>query len=172
MRPRALVLGVALLATLAASWWAVLVEDEATTSLLPQAPRPAPSGRASGPSAEEDSGAAGVDALRVRREAWPAWAAGILQPMSFTAPAPPPAPLAVSEPSAPPLPFRYVGAIEEGGERAVILTEDDAVHIVRARERIGERYRIERISATAIEFTYLPLMQRQRLGTSRHEQYQ
>lgn len=171
MRPRAVVLGVALLATLAASWWAVLVEDEATTSLLPQAPRPAPSGRAFEPSAG-DSGSAGMDALRVRREAWPAWAAGILQPMSFTPPAPPPAPRAAGEPAAPPLPFRYVGAIEEGGERAVILTDGDAVHIVRARERVGERYRVERISATEIEFTYLPLMQRQRLGTSRHEQYQ
>lgn len=170
MRPRALVLGVALLATLAASWWAVLVDDDDATSLLPQAPRTAQTGRGPEPSAAA-AGAAG-EALRVRREAWPAWAANILQPMSFAPPAPPPMPPARIEPGVPPLPFRYVGAIETAGVRAVILTEGDAVHIVRARERVGEHYRIERISATEIEFTYLPLLQRQRLGISRHEQYQ
>lgn len=169
MTRRGVILWGALVATLIATFWAARLDDEAAPRVADIA---VPRGAGSDASTRPRVAAAQTVELHVRREAWPAWAAGILQPMRFAPQAPPAVPLAASEPSAPPLPFRYVGAIEEGGARAVILTEGDAVHIVRVRERIGERYRIERISATEIEFTYLPLMQRQRLGTSRHEQYQ
>lgn len=111
--------------------------------------------------------------LNQQREPWPAWANVLFQPLPIERP-----PLQTSQPSvqsaptAPPLPFRYVGEIQDGGGRAVILTEGDDVHIVRARQRIGNLYRVERISATDVELTYLPLMQRQRIGTSSYEHYQ
>jgi len=167
MSRRSVILGIALLATLAASWWAVLVEDDT----VPMSPVSAPPSATARSDATPDVGA-GVDFLRGARPAWPAWAGGILTPMSFAPPPPPPTPVAMITPSPPPLPFRYVGEIEESGERAVILLEGEDVHIVRARQRIGEHYRVERISTTEIELTYLPLMQRQLIGTSTYEQYQ
>ena len=69
----------------------------------------------------------------------------------------------------PPLPFRFVGALEDRGLRAVILMEGETVHIVRAGDRIGERYRIERTGPDALVFTYLPLRQRQVLDLSAHD---
>jgi hypothetical protein len=165
VRRRPLVLWGTLLLTLALSWWAVVTDED---------PLPAGGGRMPPRTTEAASvsaaARAATDALRGRRESWPAWAAGLFLPMSF---APPPVPTSpvVQQSSAPPLPFRYVGTIEEVGKRAVILLEGDRMHIVSARERVGDQYRVERVSATEIEFTYLPLMQRQSLVTSHHDQY-
>ncbi len=68
-------------------------------------------------------------------------------------------------PSAPPLPFTFIGSIERGGRRTVMLMEGEQLHLVGVRERIGERYRVERVTPTQIEFTYLPMQQRQVLET-------
>lgn len=170
MTPRSVVLGVALAATLAASWWAIRTDDApvAVSTREAAAPRGRTDIRAPGPAAPPVS----ADALRLQREPWPAWAANLFDPLPVSRPvASMPAPSAQPASGAPPLSFRYVGEIQDGAGRAVILTEGDEVHIVRVRQRIGDRYRVERISANEVEFTYLPLMQRQVLVTSNHEQY-
>lgn len=71
----------------------------------------------------------------------------------------------VAPPTAPPLPFTFIGSIERGGRRTVMLMEGEQLHLVGVRERIGEHYRVERVTPTQIEFTYLPMQLRQVLET-------
>lgn len=76
------------------------------------------------------------------------------------------APVLPPPPTAPPLPFTAVGAIKESGSEATaFLRQNDALLLVRAGEKLGA-YRVEAITEQRIEFTYLPLMQRQSLVLS------
>ncbi|MBS0513415.1 MAG: hypothetical protein JSR42_19845 [Proteobacteria bacterium] len=172
---RPLLFGAALLATLAATWWAATLENE----VAPPANRPgaaasaARGSAASAPALRTSAGRAPVAApaiLAVGRSAWPAEGGTLMAASAPPAPvlqAPPPAP--PTEASSPPLPFRFAGLIEERGRRSVVLLEGREVRILRAGERIDERYRVDRITPTRIEFTYLPLRQRQSLQVSDHE---
>lgn len=151
--------GLALAATLAATWWASQVEEEPaeTPAEHPEAARPR---RAAAPAAPAPT-LAGLDAPR----AMPADSPELFQPRSLQPP--PPSPPPPPPPQAPALPFRFVGALEEGGERAVFLLEGTQVLMVRAGDQLGGQYRVERITPTSVEFTYLPLKQRQTLATTR-----
>lgn len=177
MKRRPATLLLALLATLAATWWASSLDEVAAPVAGPRAERPAPQ-PASQPAPRPASragtaratAAAGAE-LALFRDAWPASAAGILKPYSFRPEPGARAAFVAAAPVAtlPPLPFRFVGALEDRGLRAVILMEGETVHIVRAGDRIGERYRIERTGPDALVFTYLPLRQRQVLDLSAHD---
>lgn len=70
---------------------------------------------------------------------------------------PPPAP------TAPALPFRYLGRQIKAGQVEVFLAQGESVHIVRAKTQLDSLYRIDAISPTAISFTYLPLNLAQQL---------
>lgn len=78
----------------------------------------------------------------------------------------PPAPPA--PPTAPPLPFVAVGSIQgtqvTNGQPVAFIRQQEQLILVRAGDSIGQNYKVESISAQAIEFTYLPLMQRQTLA--------
>jgi hypothetical protein len=157
---RKLLLGLALAATLAATWWAASLEEGT--------PEPTAGDRASAVSPSRSGGApaaavslASLDAPRPALPALP----GFLQPRSLQPPPPPPPP--ASKPKAPPLPFRFVGAIEEGDGRAVFLLEGIQVRVVRAGDELGGQYRVERITPASVEFIYLPLKERQILATAR-----
>jgi hypothetical protein len=80
-------------------------------------------------------------------------------------PPPPPAPaVAVQEapPSAPPLPFSYVGTLDRGKDKPqVFLANGDQLLIVSPGDVIDGRYRFESIAVTGAVFTYLPLNQKQ-----------
>ncbi|GAB3626139.1 hypothetical protein PTE30175_00863 [Pandoraea terrae] len=81
-------------------------------------------------------------------------------------PPPPPAPAPVPEvkpaPTAPPLPFAYVGAQNRDTDKPrVFLSSGDRLLIVSPGEMIDGQYRIESISATGVVFTYLPLNEKQ-----------
>lgn len=83
-------------------------------------------------------------------------------------PPPPPAP-PVEEvapaPQAPPLPFRLVGRFIEDGQATVfLLAEGQRVFAVRVGDRIGERYRIEKIERGQLVFRYRPMNARQTLA--------
>jgi hypothetical protein len=70
---------------------------------------------------------------------------------------------AVAEkPSAPPLPFRYFGRLTENGKTEVFVMQGDELLTVAAGQKIGD-YRVDKIAAEAISFTYLPLKTRQTL---------
>ena len=155
--------------TLADTWWAAQVEDDAVVEgdlagVVGPAARaqraPAPAQRPRAPAAA----AASAAELAIIREPWPADAATLLQPPLATQAQLRAAPT-VATPTAPPLPFTFIGSIERGGRRTVMLMEGEQLHLVGVRERIGENYRVERVTPTQIEFTYLPMQQRQVLET-------
>ena len=66
------------------------------------------------------------------------------------------------KPTAPPLPFRYLGKMIEDGKLAVFLARGDESLSVKAGTRIGE-YRVDRITDREVVFTYLPLKTKQKL---------
>lgn len=82
--------------------------------------------------------------------------------MAMGPPLPPPPPVA------PPLPFTAVGAISgEGvtdGKLVAFIKQQDQLLLVRAGDTVGQTYRVDSVTSQRIEFTYLPLMQRQVLA--------
>lgn len=78
---------------------------------------------------------------------------------------PPPPPPPPPKPTAPPLPFQYGGKLMQGDEWVVFLFQQKRQHIVRAGDAIDNLYRVEAIMPGRIEFTYLPLKQKQELLT-------
>lgn len=104
-------------------------------------------------------------------------ASGKKRQAKSTSPEPPPppqvaaVPLAPPPPTAPPIPFIAVGAIHGAqiaeGKPVAFLRQGDNVLAVRAGDSIGPSYQVENISPEKIEFTYLPLKQRQFLPLAR-----
>lgn len=72
------------------------------------------------------------------------------------APAPPPGP--------PPLPFRFVGSLNDGGDQIVYLARGDEALVVRAGEVLERTYKVSAITASQIEFEHLPTGQKQTLA--------
>lgn len=62
-------------------------------------------------------------------------------------------------PSAPLLPFKYMGVIEESGELKVILEDGDDVLALKAGDHFAEHYKLISINKAAgnIEILYLPM---------------
>lgn len=93
---------------------------------------------------------------------------------SFAPPPPPPPPPAPvvpppppPPPKAPPLPFTFVGLVEQGaGKPQAFLARGDALFIVAAGDVIEEKYRVESLSPASVVMTYLPLTERQVLNVS------
>jgi len=82
-------------------------------------------------------------------------------PKSF-APAQAPQPAARAKPEAPPLPFRYLGKLIEDGKLLVFLANGAESLAVTAGARIGD-YRVDKVTESEIQFTYLPLKTKQSL---------
>jgi hypothetical protein len=70
------------------------------------------------------------------------------------------APARPARPEAPPLPFRYIGKMQDGGKLAVFLANGEESIIASAGQKIGE-YRVDSISDDEIRFTYLPMKTKQ-----------
>lgn len=66
------------------------------------------------------------------------------------------------KPVAPPLPFRYLGKMLDGGKLAVFLARGDESLSVSAGQRIGD-YRVDKVTESEVVFTYLPLKTKQSL---------
>lgn len=83
-------------------------------------------------------------------------------PAPVIEPPPPPPP---PPPTAPALPFSIVGGISgqriAEGQPVAFLRQHDEVFVVRPGDEIGRTYRVDTITIEKIEFTYLPLQQRQ-----------
>jgi len=176
MKPRHWRLAGALVLTLGASVWAAM--QETVDDPAPDAPRP----RARAPSAAPGSARLPADRAKApasspaATDALPDWhqsasrtpladeGADFAAPLSFRPPPPPPV---TPRPAAPPLPFRYVGAIEEQGERRALVMQGEQLHLLRGGDEVDGRYRVERVSDAGIDFLYLPLKQRQTLSLSR-----
>lgn len=179
MSPPARRLSIALAAVAATALLAALYADPAHDIVQPNAHAQvsAPESRAAAASAES-AAVRDPDLARARQRFDPparsgsiedvfaprSWARPEAQPASpppIAAPAaPPPAP------TAPPLPYKYLGQLREQGRTVVFLARGDAPVMAKAGEVIDGDYRVERISETEVEFTYLPLVTRQVLSAS------
>lgn len=84
-------------------------------------------------------------------------------------PAPPAAkplpPAAPAKPVPPPLPFVFFGTLDEKGTtQRVFLTKGDQLLVVKANDVVEGRYRIDQITESSVELTYLPLNQKQTIS--------
>lgn len=66
-------------------------------------------------------------------------------------------------PSAPPLPFTYLGKLLDGDKLAVFIARGDEHYSVKQGETLDGQYKVENVTANAITFIYVPLGIRQRL---------
>lgn len=100
---------------------------------------------------------------KLHREAadWPI--KDIFAARSWYVPPPPPKALPPPPPTAPPLPFIYIGKLEEEGRTTVFLAREGTNYSVKQGDQIDGVYRIDHVSAQAVVFTYLPLNIRQTL---------
>jgi hypothetical protein len=85
---------------------------------------------------------------------------------------PPPPPVAVEPPpppppTAPPLPFTAVGAIQGkkigNGQQQAFIQHGDALTVIQKGDTVAGSYRVDNITTDRVEFTYLPLGQKQSL---------
>jgi hypothetical protein len=83
-------------------------------------------------------------------------------PRSFGAQESPQA-AAPARPEVPPLPFQYVGKVIEDGKQEVYVLRGDELLAIARGQKIGNDYRVDKITGKSITFTYLPLKTRQTL---------
>jgi hypothetical protein len=67
-----------------------------------------------------------------------------------------------SKPSAPPLPFQYIGKWTQGGKTDVLVMRGEELLAIEAGQKLGE-YRVDKIGEASIAFTYLPMKTKQTL---------
>jgi len=84
-------------------------------------------------------------------------AAPVLPDAASAAPPAPPAP------SAPPLPFTYLGQFIDGEKTEIFIAQGDE-HYSAEKGRTIDGYKIEKVTATAVTFIYLPSGIRQSLA--------
>ncbi len=81
------------------------------------------------------------------------------------APAQAPEPAAAApRPSAPPLPFQFVARIIEGGDTKIYVMLGEDHYSMKPGLVIDRNYRVEKVTETAVTFTYLPQGTRQVLS--------
>lgn len=79
-------------------------------------------------------------------------------------PAPPPRIAAPVTPTAPPLPYTYLGRYgHAGGEPVFFLVKDDRVYDVHVGDVLEKTYSVEGVENGQLQMTYLPLGTRQSL---------
>ena len=77
-------------------------------------------------------------------------------------PPPPPPPPVIEPPKAPPLPFRFMGQVDEGnGQRIFFLTRGTEMISASVGENIDNTYLLERADGGSLRFVYLPLREAQ-----------
>ena len=172
MRTRQLVMPVALVATLAAVYFAPPSQED--TVVLAAARQPAAAAPGAAPSTPPKAAPATVVALKPRLAAGDG-EGGLFATESWAPPAPKPAkaaPLAVVQaepppPTAPAVPLKLLGRYEEttqtGAKVAVFALFNDQNVVLRAGETIGTDWRVDAIEANQVVLTYLPLGQKQNL---------
>jgi hypothetical protein len=168
--PRRIVLGAALLLTLAGAWYvpeaapaAAADTRHAAGRAAVQAPQRARDGQTAavadvfriGPRDVEDEDAARDPALFRAAE----WTPASASPAAAAATEPAVAPL-------PPLPFRVMGSFEQAGQTVVFLQHNERNLVVREGDTIDDLYKVESV-AGAMTLRYLPLDRLQTLELGR-----
>ena len=107
----------------------------------------------SGPASAGTSGATRMRHSKANAFATHSW----LPPVPKAKPAPPPPP-----PRAPPLPFAYLGKMQDGAAVTAFVSQGGRNHVLHSGDTLPQ-YKVESISPTEITFVYLPLGEKQRL---------
>lgn len=82
-------------------------------------------------------------------------------------PPPPPAPVIIAPPpppeppKAPPVPFQYLGMLEEGEQLHIYLSKGEMTYITHVGEKLDEVYLVKRLDKQGIRVVYLPLSEEQ-----------
>lgn len=116
---------------------------------------------ASGPAAAASRAVPSGEGQAFARLSW-------LPPRPPPAPAPPPPPPAPVVPTAPPLPFNFVGMVDNGtGKPQAFLAKGDALLVVSAGQLLeNNTYRVDSFDANQVVLTYLPLSMKQTIDVS------
>jgi len=83
-----------------------------------------------------------------------------VKPQAYEPPPPPPPP---PVPTAPPLPFTFLGRYDDSVSLVILLTKGDRVYTVSVGDVIENTYKVEKLTAGVLTFTYLPLKIEQKL---------
>lgn len=75
----------------------------------------------------------------------------------------------VQVPTAPPLPFQFVGRLGDRSDLQVFLQSGEKIYVVRKGDVIDETWRLERISDKELSLVYLPLRLAQTLSVGSTE---
>lgn len=94
---------------------------------------------------------------------WPERPPRLFAAHSWASTAAPKAVVDAGPPTAPPLPFAYLGMKREDALLYVFLASGDRTYVVRQGDVLGELYRIESIEPPTMKVMYLPLQQVQTL---------
>jgi hypothetical protein len=62
------------------------------------------------------------------------------------------------------LPFTYMGKMDENGELTVFLTKGEVPYVAKVGSVLDGQYRVDSIQPPMVEFTYIPLGQKQILN--------
>ncbi|GLO58666.1 MULTISPECIES: hypothetical protein [unclassified Pseudomonas] len=73
-------------------------------------------------------------------------------------------PVVVAAPTAPALPFQFVGRLGDRDDLQVFLQSGEKLYVVRQGDVIEDTYRLDRVSANELSLVYLPLHQSQTLS--------
>ena len=161
---RQLVIGVLLCTTLAATAWVSQGDGPDTSSVVP------PAASSAGPRTPVRREAASAHALlsldKPARRASDEPGQNAFVNRTWFTPPPPVKELAPAAPSAPLLPFTYMGKMQEGdkGPLTVYLVQGERAYNVKKGDVIDDTYRIESIDAERIVLKYLPLAINQTLS--------
>lgn len=159
-------LGLALVATLAATWFAPSKEEEVVAPVASHTP--ARAGTKAGPVADGQ-----VDVLEIRPRAAAdgngqgdaLFAAVLPEAQDAHAGSPPPAASMPAGPAAAPAtPFRVLGRYADEGRNVVFLEQQDKNIVVGVGDTIEGQYKVEGISATTLTLRYLPTDQVQAIS--------
>ncbi len=164
---------VALIATVAAVYWASALEDGAgpravVAPVLPRAPAGQPPAMSVGAGDQ-------LDLARLQREPAAQPIEDLFgRPPSAIALPPPPSRKTVDQeaaatplppPAPPPLPFKYLGQLAEADRKMVFLSDGDRNLVVATGDVIDNVYRVDEIGNEVLLLTYLPMNVRQTLST-------
>lgn len=81
-------------------------------------------------------------------------------PPAVVAPPPPPPP-PPEPPRAPPVPFEYMGRLEEDGVVSIFLKRGENPYSVKVGDTVDEVYQVVDLDEAGVHVVYLPLKQRQ-----------
>jgi hypothetical protein len=104
------------------------------------------------------------------REAGSAEVGNVFASKSWYVPPPPPPPPAAAppgpppKPTAPPLPFTYLGKYQDTGAPVIFLVRGDRILTVKQGDVIEGNYRVDGIAGSTLTLTYMPLDIKQTLN--------